>query len=432
MILPLMMERLMLLLVGMVDSIIISYAGEEAVSGVALVNQFNNLFMMISTAMAAGGAVVISQYIGDRQRENAHCSASQLVLSATAFSLVFLGVVAVADRQILRLLFGKVEPGVMNACIIYLRITMFTYPAQAIYDAGAALYRSMGRTAVTLKISTISNLINLVGNIILVFFLKMGVAGVAIPTLISKLFSAAVITALCLNRSNQVHYRGRYLFPPNGAMQKRIWGIALPHSVENGTFNLVKIAVTTFIAGFGTYQIAANGIAQNMWNIANTCSNVMGPVFITVIGQCMGAREIDTARYYYSKLLKTNMVLSVCWNLLISALTPLVLYFYAVSPEAKLLALKVILLHNLFNTVLSPSAMPLGAGLRAAGDVKFTMTHAMISSAVIRLILSQVLGVWLGLGLVGVTLAMICDWAYRAVLYQYRLRSGKWQQFAVI
>lgn len=432
MILPLVMERLMLLLVGMVDSVIISYAGEDAVSGVALVNQFNNLFMMISTAMAAGGAVVVSQYIGNRQKQQANRAGSQLLMFSAVFAIGFMVVVALFDTAILGLLFGKVEPAVMTACIIYLRITLFSYPAQAIYDAGAALYRSMGRTSVTLKISVVSNLINLVGNIVMVFCLKMGVAGVAIPTLVSRVFSAVAITLLCLNKSNKVHYSARDVFMLDWPMLKRVWGIALPNSVENGTFNLVKITVTTFIAGFGTYQIAANGIGQNLWNIANVCSNVMGPVFITVIGQCMGAREIDTAKYYYGKLLKTNLLLSVAWNLLVLACTPLVLHFYAVSPEAKALVWQATLVHNLCNALISPFAMPLGAGLRAAGDVKFTMSMAMIASVVVRLSLSQLLGVTLGFGLLGVTVAMVCDWIFRAIMYYARLRSGKWQRFAVI
>lgn len=432
MIIPLFMERLLLLLVGVVDSFIISYAGEAAVSGVSLVNQLNNVFIMISNALASGGAIVISHYIGDRKKEEGNRSASQLLLLSVCVSLLFLGGIWTFDTQLLHLTFGKVEHDVMEACMIYLGISVWSYPAQAIYDSGAALYRSMGKTKTTMNISIQSNMINVVGNIIGVFVLHMGVAGVAIPTLVARIYSAAAITILCFQKENEVHYQIRDLFHFDHAMLHRIMRIALPNSVESGVFNFVKIAVTSIVAAFGTYQIAANGVAQNIWSIANTCSNVMGPVFITVIGQCMGAHEPDTAEYYYRYLLRMNLWLSFGWNALIAAATPVLLYFYALSPQTKMLILQVVLVHNFFNTFISPSAMPLGNGLRAAGDVRFSTKTALISSVIIRLSASWFLGQYLGWGLMGITLAMISDWSFRAICYRLRLRSGKWRRQTVI
>lgn len=183
MIVPLFFEQLLVMLVGLVDTFVISYAGEAAVSGVSLVNMFNTIFIYLFTALASGGAVIISQYIGNKDQNNSNKSSSQLLMFSTIFSLLVAMVVLVLDQKLLTLLFGSVESDVMAACLTYLRISAYSYPALAIYNAGAALYRSMGKTQTTMYISIVANIINAVGNIIGVFVLKAGVAGVAYPSL---------------------------------------------------------------------------------------------------------------------------------------------------------------------------------------------------------------------------------------------------------
>lgn len=197
MIIPLFLEQLLVMFVGIADTLVVSYAGEAAVSGVSLVNQFNTIFIYLFTALASGGAVVISQYIGRNENDCAGKSASQLLLFSTIFSVFAEVFVLIGNKGILRLMFGRVEDSVMQACITYLRISAYSYPALAVYNAGAALYRSVGNTSVTMYLSIASNIINVIGNIIGVFILRAGVAGVAWPSLIARLFSAAVITILC-------------------------------------------------------------------------------------------------------------------------------------------------------------------------------------------------------------------------------------------
>lgn len=216
MIIPLFLEQLLVMLVGMADTLVVSYAGESAVSGVSLVNQFNTIFIYLFTALASGGAVVISQYVGRNESDSAGESASQLLLFSTLFSLLIAVFVLVGNQSMLRLLFGRVEDSVMQACITYLRISAYSYPALAVYNAGAAVYRSLGKTSVTMYLSVASNLINVVGNIIGVFVLRAGVAGVAWPSFIARLFSAVVITVLCFQKKNEVVYRGRWIFRWDG------------------------------------------------------------------------------------------------------------------------------------------------------------------------------------------------------------------------
>ena len=207
MIIPLFLEQLLIMLVGMADTLVVSYAGEAAVSGVSLVNQFNTIFIYLFTALASGGAVVISQYIGRKKNDDAGESASQLLSFSAIFSILIAVMVLIGNEGMLRLMFGKVEDSVMHSCITYLRISAYSYPALAVYNAGAALFRSIGKTSVTMYLSVISNIINVIGNFIGVLVLRAGVAGVAYPSLIARTFSAVMITVLCFQRKNEVFYR---------------------------------------------------------------------------------------------------------------------------------------------------------------------------------------------------------------------------------
>ena len=432
MIVPLFLEQLLVMLVGLADTLVVSYAGEAAVSGVSLVNQFNTIFIYLFTALASGGAVVISQYIGRKTMDVAGESASQLLMFSVIFSSLVSALVLIGNEGMLRLMFGKVESDVMQACITYLRISAYSYPALAVYNAGAALFRSMGKTSVTMYLSVASNIINVIGNLIGVFVLRAGVAGVAWPSLIARTFSAVVITVLCFREKNDVIYARKWIFQWNGNLMRHILRIAIPNGMENGVFQLVKVALSSIVALFGTYQIAANGVAQSIWSLAALAGVAMGPVFITVIGQCMGNGDTQAAEAYFKKLTKITLVLSSAWNLLIFLLTPLFMRFYALEPGTKQLVIWLVLIHNLFNAIAYPFSGALSNGLRAAGDVKFTMYVSVISTIAVRLLLSWFLGVVLQMGVIGIAIAMVCDWIIRAVIFFWRQKSGRWKTFRVI
>ena len=431
MILPLLMEQFLLMLVGLADTMVVSYAGEAAVSGVSLVNSFNTIFINLFTALASGGAVVVSQYIGRRDMKMASESSSQLLMAATVFAVVISIPVLIWKVPLLKGLFGKVEPDVMEACKTYLRISVYSFPALGIYNAGTALYRSIGKTSVTMKISIVSNLINVAGNLIGVFVFRAGVAGVAYPSLIARTFSAVVITLLCF-REKEVRYVGRWIFQWNRELLKKMLSIAIPNGVESGIFQFVKVALSSVVALFGTYQIAANGISQSIWSVAALISVTMGPAFITVIGQCMGAGDIRQAEYYFRKLTKVTVCISVAWNTLIFLITPLLIKIFAVSRQTGQMILYLVLIHNIANAVVFPFADPLGKGLRAAGDAMFTMGISLFTTIGVRLILSILLGIVLDLGVIGIALAMCLDWTVRGVIFWIRFRQGKWKTYRVI
>lgn len=432
MIVPLFFEQLLVMLVGIMDTFIVSYVGEAAVSGVSLVNSFNTIFIYLFTALASGGAVVISQYIGNKDQKNSVRSSSQLLMFSTLFSIVLTCIVLMFHQVILSALFGRVDTNVMNACITYIVLSALSYPFIAIYNAGASLFRSMGKTKTTMYVSLASNVINVIGNCIGVFVLHAGVAGVAIPSLIARAFSAIVITNLCFKNDQTTYYTTKDIFAFDTDILKRVLGIAIPNGIENGIFQFVKVALSSVVALFGTYQIAANGVAQSIWSLAALVGATLGPVYITVIGQCMGNGDKGQAKYYFKKLNKLAIVLSITWNAIVLALTPLLMHFYQLSSETVQLIFYLVVIHNVFNAIVYPISGPLSNGLRAAGDVKFTMFVSIASTLLGRFVFSIIFAIYLNLGVIGIAFAMCLDWTIRAVIFYCRYRSEKWLEFKVI
>lgn len=431
-IVPLFIEQFLLMFVGIADTFVVSFSSEADVSGVSLVTSFNTVLIFLFTALSSGGAVIISQYIGSKNNDSASRSAGQLLMISAVISVAMIIPIILFRMPLLGLLFGKIEADVMSACEIYLLITTLSLPALAIYDAGAALCRSIGRTNVTMYISIVSNIINVAGNCIGIFVLHLGAAGVAYPSLISRILSAVAVTAFCFSRKNPVRYSMPDIFSWDGALLKKIMGIALPNGVENGVHQLVKVALSSMVALFGTYQIAANGVAQSIWSLASIMGLAMSPVYTTVIGQCMGAKDTDSANYYFKKLNKITLVLSILWNILIFAITPLIVQYSAISPDAKSLVIWLVLINNIFNGLAYPFAGSLGNGLRAAGDVKFTMIVSITLTIAARLLFSALFGLWLNWGVIGVAIGMSIDLVFRGAIFVWRYKSQKWTKFQIV
>ena len=431
-ILPLVVEQILSMLVGMVDTVMVSYAGEAAISGVALVDMINYLFITVFSSIATGGAVIVSQYLGDRQKGQANLAASQLYTISALISGAIAGVCLLCHRQILHLLYGSVEADVMAASITYFALTALSFPFLGLYNAAAALFRSMKKTNVTMYVSLLMNAINVVGNAIGIFVLKAGVAGVAVPTLIARAVAAIVMTVLALNANNLVSIRRKEIFSWHGDMIRRILKIAVPNGVENGLFALGKVLVVSIISLFGTVQIAANGIANSIDMISIVVVNAMNLAIVTVIGQCVGAREYDQAQYYTGKMMKISYFFTTVLGVIVCLCLPLIRYFYDVSDETWRYTCILVVMHNALAAALHPTSFNLSNTLRAAGDVKYTMYAGIASMIVFRLGSAVLFAIVLNLGVIGVWIAMGSDWLARSVAFWLRYRSGKWKAYRAI
>ena len=431
-IVPLVVEQILVMLVGMVDTMMVSHAGEAAISGVALVDMIDYLIITIFAALATGGAVIVSQYLGRRQKQQANDSAGQLITVSFFLSVMIMILCLVFHEGILKLLFGKVEADVMKACITYFVITAFSFPFLGVYNASAALFRSMQKTNVTMYISALMNVINIAGNAIGIFVFKAGVAGVAVPTLISRAVAAVLMTALLFRKQYEVYLTVPSIFSLKKEVIKRILRIAVPNGLENGCFALGRVLVTGIVALFGTAQIAANGVANSIDQIAVMVVNAINLAMITVVGQCIGAGEIEQSKQYTKKLMKISYIATAVLGIGICISLPLILHFYELSEDAYRYSCILIVMHNILATLLHPTSFNLANSLRAAGDVRFTMAVGIGSMLLFRLGSGMLFGVVLDLGVIGVWMAMGMDWLARSVAFTIRYKSGKWKTINII
>ena len=426
-IIPLILEQTLAITVGMADTMMISSAGEAAVSGVSLVDMFNNLIISVLAALATGGAVVTSQCIGAGRREEACRSARQLVFTEAAITIGISVLVLLFHRQILGLFFGQIEADVMQNAIIYLIISVFSFPLLAVYDSCAALYRSMGNAQITLKISLLMNVINVVGNAIGVYVLKLGVAGVAIPSLVSRGVAGVVLFTFLHNPDNLV-FLTRGKFKVDATIVKRILFIGIPSGIETGIFQLGRVLVVSIIAAFGTSQIAANGVANSLDSMGCIVGQAMSLAMITVIGRCVGAGEEGQVRYYTKKLLGETYFYTAVINSIILLLLPWILQIYGLGEETTRLSYILVMIHDGMAIFLWPASFVLPNMLRACNDVKYTMVVSIFSMITFRIGFSYVLGVHMGWMAVGVWAAMVIDWVFRVLCFVGRYLAGTWRK----
>jgi len=431
-IIPLIVEQVLAVTIGMADTVMVSSVGEAAVSGISLVDTINILLINIFSALTTGGAVVAAQYLGRREPHSARVAAKQLFYSCTALALLLMTAALIWNEHILRLVFGNIVPEVMENSKIYFAITAVSYPFLAIYNSGAALFRAEGNSKVSMYTSALMNLVNICGNAILIYGFGWGVAGAAVATLVSRILGAAVITGLVVNPHNTIYIEKIWKPEVHLSMIGKIMQIGVPNGLENSLFQVGKILVQSIITTFGTAAIAANAIANSIASFEGIPGAAIGLAMITVVGQCVGAGDYDQAKKYTLRLLKlTYLSISVISVLLLVLVNPLTSAFQ-LSEEATRMARELIIFHSICCMIIWPPSFTLPNGLRAANDAKFTMLVSVISMWVCRIGLSYVFAYYFHMGLFGVWVAMIADWIVRSIVFIIRFASGKWKNRQLI
>ena len=428
-IIPLVLEQLLVITVGMADTMMVSSAGESAISGVSLIDVINVMINAIFSALATGGAVVISQCLGDNKTDDAKKSAKQLAYISVIFGFVIMVLVLIFKAWLLKIFYGSINQDVMENALTYLTIMAFSYPFVAAYQAGAAIFRSARNSQVTFKISILLNVINVIGNAICVLGLKMGVAGVAIPSFASYIIGTMIMYRMLGNKERLIYLEKEHIRIDTDII-KRILYIGVPNGVENGLQHIGRVLVVSIVSGFGTIEIAANGIANNIDTLGLLLGFAINLAMITVIGQCVGAHDEEQVRYYTKKILKVLYVSSAIFNIILLVFLDSILMIYQVSPETRELAKMLILIHNISAMLIWPTGFTLPNMLRACNDVTFSMIVAVVAMFAFRIGLGYILGVTMGCGSVGVWIAMVGDWIFRTVFYVYRYLSGRWKKYA--
>lgn len=429
---PLVIEQLLAVLVGMADSIMVANVGEAAVSGVSLVDNIMILIINIFAALATGGAVVAGQYIGRKDEKSACKAATQLVWFVSLSAVVIMILVYFGKDIILNQVFGHITAEVKGHADIYLLIVTASIPFIALYNGGAAIFRAMGNSQVSMRVSLLMNAINVTGNAILVFGLRIGTAGVAIPTLISRMVAAIVITVLLCNQTRILHIERTLKFRFDGRMIRKILAIGVPNGLENSMFQLGKILVLSLVSTFGTYAIAANAVSNAIALFQILPGMAISLAITTVISQCVGANDYEQVHYYLKKLLVIIYVAMAGTVALIFLALTLILKAYNLSDQTAAAATNIIHFHGISAMIIWPLSFALPAAYRAAGDAKACMYTSIVSMWIFRIGFSYLVGKYMGLGVFGVWVAMVIDWVVRAICFVIRYFNGKWKHGAIV
>lgn len=429
---PMIIEQFLAILVGMSDSIMVATVGEHAVSGVSLVDNIFILLIYLFAALATGGAVVMGQYLGQNKHEKANRAVNQLILFTALFAICIMIGLYLARNLILHRVFGAIEANVMEASKTYLLIVSASIPFIALYNAGAAVFRTMGNSKVPMYLSMMMNAINVGGNAILIFGFGMGVAGAATSTLVSRVISAVAIILLLCSPEHLLHLERPFSFKLDFGMLKKIAYIGIPNGLENGMFQLGKIMVLSMITGFGTAAIAANAVSNIIATFQVLPGMSVGMAVITVCSRCVGAGDYEAARYYTRKILKLVHILIIVFSVTTLVALPGIMHLYNLSDDAMTFTKQIIWYHGICCMLIWPEAFTLPNTLRAASDVKFCMILSIISMWVFRIAFSYIIAVRMGMGVLGVWIAMTIDWAVRAVLFIIRYRGKRWQHKSIV
>lgn len=431
-IIPLIIEQILASTIGLADTVMVSSCGEAAVSGISLVDSVNFLLILLFSALATGGAVVSAQYIGKGDKNEACNSANQLLYSVTALSLVISLITIIFRNTALKLIFGAIEPDVMANAQIYFLLSAISYPFLAIFNAGAALFRSMGDSKTSMFTSIIMNGINVGGNAILIFGAGWGVMGAATATLVSRIIGAVIITVLLLNPNREIFYRKIYKIKIRFDLIKKILYIGIPNGIENSIFQIGKILVASIIAGLGTSSITANAVAGNIANLQIVPGSAIGMAMVTVVGQCVGAKEYGQAKKYAKKMMLYAYIAIWSSTAVIALFLNQILGFYSLSPETTAITIQIFIVHGVCATLIWAPAFALPNALRAGNDVKYTMYVSLISMWTCRIALSYFFVYVMQVGVIGIWISMCIDWLVRGIFFVIRFRGDKWTKKTLV
>lgn len=423
---PLVIEQLLTIAVGLLDSVMVSQVGEAAISAVSLVDTVNVLLVSAFAALATGGAAIAGQCLGRQKREEAGHSGEQILLFMIEVSLLITALFYLGKGFILNVVFGQVEADVAAYANTYFIIVEASIPFLAVYSAGAALFRVMGSSKISMWVSLAMNILNAGGNAILIFGFHRGVEGAAIPTLLSRAFAAVTMLVL-LRKPGMPMQVEKLSLKHDGRVIRNILHYGVTNGLESSMFQLGKILLLSTVAVLGTASVAANAISNTLCTFQCVAGNAIGLGIVTVVSQCVGAGDYEKARFYTKKLLKMAYLFMFICVVLVYFATPLALRLYNVSEEAERYAYQIIWMHGFFGFLIWPLAFTLPQALRAAGDTTFTMVVSSVSMWTMRVGFGILLGRYLGFGVLGIWMAMFVDWAMRIAFFLPRFYGHRWE-----
>lgn len=431
-IIPILVDQAFVVCLNLVNTAMISSSGVAAVSAVNMVDSLNIFLVNVFIAVSTGGTVVVAQYKGSGNDKMVSKAAAGSVASVFLLAFCISAIVLVFHTPTLSLLFGGAEPAVFSNAKIYLIGCSLSYCGVATEEAVCGALRGVGETKSSLILSLIMNLSYVFLNFLFINGLHMGVLGMVIALNIARYLGAFCAIAYLMIRNTQLHFNIRDTLQFNPSMLKKILFIGLPFAAEQMFFNGGKILTQTFIVRLGTYAMAVNAICASITGLFQIPANALCLTVITVVGQCMGRRNIQDARKFIKSFLWLSSFSFVVMAFFIFPFfQPLVSLFHPPAEIVHTIFL-IIVINEIAQFPLWSISFVTPSALRAAGDSKFTSIVSMLSMWLFRVVLGYILGIVMKFGIMGVWFAMDCEWGVRGAVFLMRFKGKKWYQHNLI
>ena len=424
--LPIVVEQLLNSFMGMADTIMVSNVGSAAISAVSLVDAVNVLVIQIFAALAAGAAILCSQCIGYGDLPKANKAAGQIILTVFSISMIITILFLIFRYPLLSAIFGQVTVEVMTNSVRYFTITVMSYPFLALSGAYAALFRAQGNSGYPMKISFLSNILNIIGNAVFIFGMDLGVTGAAISTLISRVFCMLILFYSLRKSSQQIRLRNYMKLRPDLMMITTILAIAIPSAIENGMFQFGKLAIQSTVSTMGTKAIAAQAMTNILEALNGTWGIGVGICLMTVVGQCIGAGKIEESKYYIVKLTVIGYVGVLISCVFTFLMTKPITWIAGMEAESAAMCFQMMCAITIVKPIVWCLSFIPAYGMRAAGDVRFSMSVSSITMWFCRVALCIFLVRTFHMGPMAVWFGMFADWTIRGIIFTIRFLSQKW------
>lgn len=432
-ILPLIAEEVFMGLIGIVDIVMVARLGENAVSGLSLIDSLNLLVLSVFSAVANGGAILVSQYLGRKDNAGAQSAATQSAWLMLLFSTGIAAICFLGNRAMLQFLYGAADAAVLTAAERYFYLIAASYPFVGLYKVGTAIFRAMGNTRISMNTSLLMNVSNVALNALFIFGMQMGVVGAALGTFFSRAFGMLAVMVLLVKNREPVTFSGLHRVRLKKQMVQSLLFLSIPTGLENSIFHVGKLLVQRVVTSFGTTAIAANAVALTITEFTHMPAAAIGVAMITVIGHCVGAKEYGQAKRYMRSLLGVAYALTAFVCTITLLFTPQIVGIYHLEAETAAIAINILRLHGVVCALVWPTGFCLPRGLQAAGDVRYTMLVSVSVMWIFRVGFSLLFArIIPQVGVLGVWMALSLDWIVRAGLFLWRYLSEKWKNVQVI
>lgn len=428
---PIFIELFLQMLVGNMDQMMVGQVSQTGVGAIGNSNQIINVLLISFSIISLATTILVSQNRGAKNYKNVSTIYTLALILNLFFSIVISIVLLVFTTSIYELL--KVPAELMSETVAYTRIIGAGLFLQAIFLTFSAIFRSNYMMKQTMFVSVIMNILNIIGNYILIngigFEKPLGVAGAAISSNLSKLVGVMIVVAL-FRKKIHPGMSLKCLKPFPIEMMKKLLFIGIPSGGETLSYTLSQTVTMGFVNLCGTVVITTRVYAVMFAMLTYLYSNAISQSSQVLVGHMIGAKAYEDADKRTMATIRSSVLVSIAVATLIYLFSDQIFGLFTSDPAVIALGKQVMFI-DIFLEIGRAVNMVMVRALQAANDILFPIGLGIASQWCVSVVLCYVFGIMMGGGLVGIWIAMACDEILRAVLFMIRWKRRKWMTLSI-